>query len=1034
MKQIIPSEISSILSKSYKVFVKRNDSFWTDTLEHLSSVARRKECPDFLSSWINETMAILRDEKRISVVLLMPVDGCWGIYINESDEYLFTYSDVKNLYLSYRFYKYLKQNKDTRLMAGALLYETALYTMRAKAGKKGIPVDWNKNNGEAMRLVKTLFGNGEKSENALLKEYEKLLGYERDRKIVSLDKVDMYVEGCATSGEETMVELSVFEKPEESVIVQLAPGQKKTIQREGGSVNIYLRDVIEEPSGEIVDYKDYCKLMSLLDDYFVEVCIVQGDVTYKEFLRHLRGLDYFKKDDNSLINILLMFMRIFYKDRINRNEYLYNLMLVVEDYISYNIMKDIVYKKFWGEGKFIKNNLNAIVKVVMEERCSRAEWLNNLELNDKNIIRESAVNRFSKIIENPYFKDLEKYKWQADVPSFLKKGFKMASGDSSLSNWKMNITNELGLHKGIIGILHEERLLRGEVRPYSGFKRHDGGRIYEIMSLRVHFWKNKNLFQSGGQVYVFTTDNKLCGTAEVLDVREYSILIVLQDVEFTVPEKGCVSAVCEDDLSLQVSLEAIEKLKEGNSVFRNIIFSRKEKMPFKNEDDIDYFNKLVSEDISQAGAVMAGLTNNGITIIQGPPGTGKTTVISEIILQYLKRGKKVLLSSQTNSAVDNALAEVVKYRETNKGVGRVASTKEKISDETIKRVWIKSGRDLEIFERSYKEGYVIGATNVGTHTLSVMRGKEFDVLLMDEAGKANLIESVLPMLLVNESGKMIIVGDDKQGKPFEYDNDIVDLYIEKEEAIHRGLRLSREERQYIKEQVNKSLFERLVEFGRKSIMLKINYRSSPQIVELVSKLFYEGQLLPGNTIVPKSKSVIVVDTSKKTGINERCETEVTVTGVNKGYKNIYEAKIVVDELKETIKFKYLSAGIRPRQLSGITILTPYASQVEEIERQLYAGLSGQLPKQAIDELSDNVCTIDSFQGREDEVVIISFVRSNDNPYEVGFLNELNRINVVLSRAKRKMVLIGDFNTLMNVSKGSNSGYIQWIFKTIYKFW
>lgn len=447
---------------------------------------------------------------------------------------------------------------------------------------------------------------------------------------------------------------------------------------------------------------------------------------------------------------------------------------------------------------------------------------------------------------------------------------------------------------------------------------------------------------------------------------------------------------------------------------------------------INFFNPSIADDNSQSEAVSECLGGNDITLIQGPPGTGKTTVIAEIILQFLKAGRTVLLTAQTNNAVDNALGCVMKWKRPSMGVARVASTQEKIVDPIIKDIWIKSNRELEEFEEKYKDGYVIGATNVGTHTLGIMEGKDFSVLVMDEAGKANLVESILPMLLIRREGKLIVVGDHKQGTPFSYEEDIINLFIKRETELHSRLRILKEREISLKERLNQSLFERLIEGGYKNILLKVNYRSNPEIVELTSKLFYNGELIPAKKATRPAKSVILIDTSKKAGYGERQETEVIIEGEGRGYKNTYEAQIVVGELKGILKYRYIATGIKTRHLAGVTILAPYIFQVGEIRRYISQGMARQIPAVSLDELLDNVTTIDSFQGREDDIIIISFTRSNENPHEVGFLSELNRINVALSRAKRKMILIGDFKTLMNARKGPNSAYIRNIFRTIYE--
>lgn len=1019
-----------ILDKCRKIPINRNEKFWMDAVGFLGSISRASGYPDFLVSWTKEVVNILRDEKKVNVFLVMPEDGCWGIYITGKENYLFTYNDGLNIYIGYRLYKILKEKNAHNLLAGLLLHETALFIMRIRTEKKGGTVDINKNHGEAMRLERALVGSGKKGDTLLSDLYINLVSMELDRRKVTLDKEDLFVEGCAISGEEIIAEISSIRYPDESFILQLAPGQKKSLPYSGGNFSVQAEDFNDLFKLEPINFKDYCSLMKIMGNYFVEESIINGEGPFKELLMYVRRLDFSKESDNFLLRILWLFTQKFFNNKIPRAEFLYNIFLLIDEYITYFIMREIVKGKYWKVGKYVREYMDEIADIVYKTKIEELPSEFYLVKQDKEKIREWLLMWFSNINMGvvPSF-----LKWVEKVPGNITKYYKKITTASVVSDYTKDIYTELSLHEEVLGIIEAVGDLMNELRPYNGIKKGEDPRICELNMMRVHFWKDRNIFTRGEKAGIYSYDNVGHGLVEIIDVKEYSIVVFLSDSEVDIPLTGYIKKLEEEDLSLSVSLEAISRVKGGEGIIRRLSEVQPHSTMYeRGATSLIPFNPLIANDESQCIAVNEGLGSEDITLIQGPPGTGKTTVIAEIVLQYLKMGKKVLLTSQTNNAVDNALKDIMKHRSVDMGVGRVASTQEKIVDSNIKDIWIKSSRELEEFEREYKYGFVIGATNVGTHTLRVMRGKEFSVLVMDEAGKANLVESILPILLIKEKGKLIIVGDHKQGTPFNYDEDIINLFIKREVELHPRLRIPKERGILLKGKLNQSLFERLIEGGYKSVLLKVNYRSSPSIVELVSKLFYNGQLIPAKP-PEKARSVIILDTSKKAGASERKETEVVIEGESRGYKNIYEARIIVEELKELLRYRYIATGIKTRHVTGVTILAPYIYQVQEIRRQVSQGLSRVLPSTAIEDLLDNVITIDSFQGREDEITIISFTRSNENPSEVGFLSELNRINVALSRAKRKMVLIGDFQTLMNAKRGSNVTFIREIFRTIYNF-
>jgi hypothetical protein len=1024
-------EIRNIIQRCRKILINRNERFWTDAVEHLLSITKKGDAPAFLISWIKEIVSIARDTDNVNIYLVMPENGSWGISIYGKNDYNFTYNEKNDIYISQRLYSYLKEKKLRNYLAGVLLHEIAEYIMRIKSEKKGLVVDLSKNHGEVLRIEKAFIGKGIRTETMLQDVFKDLSLMEEDRKRIVLDKKDIYVASCIMNGEEIIAEVKSFDKDEE-FLIELCPGEIKSISYTGGTFSIKAEDFREIGLSNI-EFSDYCSFMKIIDDYFIEEAVINSNGPFKELLDYIKGLRYFKDNENYLIKVLCDFIKKYSERKDKRHEFLYNVFLVIDEYMSYRYMANIVKDTYWKKGMRVKDNFKEISMELYTKQIDKFPKSFYPEKTHKEKTRERQLSWFSRMDAVPLFNKIEGYEWQEEVPANVAKLYGTGTSKSILEGYQNDIEKELLLHEEILKISKKMQELIKEGRSYNNVKKGEDKRVNELTMIRLHFWKDNNILKSGDKIMIYTCDDRMCTFAEVIEVKENSILVFIEDPAVFIPESGYVKKFEAEDASIDVSLGAINCLKRNSAVCKKLFTQNEEEIKIEQLPKMSYFNTMIESDKSQTYAVQKGVFGSETTLIQGPPGTGKTTVIAEIILQLLKSGKKVLLSSQTHNAVDNALNEVLRLKDKAIGIGRVASKEEKISDTVIKHIWIKNSRDLEEFEFKFKHGYVIGATNVGTHTLNVMQGREFDVLVMDEAGKANLIESLLPMLLVKESGKFIIVGDHKQGGPYAYDENLVDLFITKEIEARKNIAISEEDKYVIKRKLNQSLFERLVEGRQKSILLKVNYRSTPDIVSLVSRLFYNNEIVPYKKAPERAKSVIVVDTSKRAQRDEREESEVIKEGETRGYKNVYEARLVVEELKEILRYRYIATGIRNKRITDVTILAPYIFQIDEIRKQISIGMAGKLPYEFIEDLLGNVSTIDSFQGREDEIVIISFTRSNFNPYEVGFLCELNRINVALSRAKRKMILIGDFETLTNVRKGYNASYIRDIFKVISSF-
>lgn len=282
---------------------------------------------------------------------------------------------------------------------------------------------------------------------------------------------------------------------------------------------------------------------------------------------------------------------------------------------------------------------------------------------------------------------------------------------------------------------------------------------------------------------------------------------------------------------------------------------------------------------------------------------------------------------------------------------------------------------------------LVGATCIGINSQKRFANLDFDVTIIDEAGQIQVHNALVPMSVSN---KLIMLGDHKQIPP-NADPDLVALCEAND--VETGL-------------LSKSLFEQMYEdLSKKSpantIMLDTQYRMPAQIADTISDWFYDGAYYsPGfkqglTGLIPKlsASPYIIIDTSAAPNRHEK-----KIEGA--GSSNALEASIVADIVRHL-------ASDPENDLKEIGVISAYKSQVKLIKNRI----SRFLPRELTGEM---VATLDSFQGQERDIILYSFTKSstmNPNLRRIGFLNELRRLNVAMSRCKKTLVLIGDMEFL-----------------------
>ncbi|XP_047319933.1 regulator of nonsense transcripts 1 homolog [Impatiens glandulifera] len=404
---------------------------------------------------------------------------------------------------------------------------------------------------------------------------------------------------------------------------------------------------------------------------------------------------------------------------------------------------------------------------------------------------------------------------------------------------------------------------------------------------------------------------------------------------------------------------------------------------------------------SQVFAVKSVL-QKPISLIQGPPGTGKTVTSAAIVYHMAKQGQgQVLVCAPSNVAVDQ-LAEKIsatglkvvrlcaKSREavsspvehlTLHYQVRHLDTSEKSELHKLQQLKDEQGELSSSDEKKYKalkratereiaqSADVICCTCVGAGDPRLCNFR-FRQVLIDESTQATEPECLIPMVLGVK--QVVLVGDHCQLGPV----------IMCKKAARAGLA--------------QSLFERLVILGVKPIRLQVQYRMHPALSEFPSNSFYEGTLQNGVTINERQSPGIdfpwPVPNRPMFFYVQMGQEEISSSGTS--YLNRTEAANV-----EKIVTTFLRCGVMPNQIG---VITPYEGQRAYIVN--YMSRNGALRQQLYKEIE--VASVDSFQGREKDFIILSCVRSNEHQ-GIGFLNDPRRLNVALTRARYGIVLLGN---------------------------
>lgn len=496
------------------------------------------------------------------------------------------------------------------------------------------------------------------------------------------------------------------------------------------------------------------------------------------------------------------------------------------------------------------------------------------------------------------------------------------------------------------------------------------------------------------------------------------------------------------------TMQRLQKMGEAQySSFIRVLFGLSSPTPVSasyKDQSIEWLDPTLND--SQKEAVKFALSSKEIALIHGPPGTGKTHTLIELILQFLKQELRVLVCGPSNISVDNIVERLSPHKvpivrlghparllpsvlnhsldvltQTSDAAEIVRDVRKEMDSKQASIRKTKSGRerrqiygDLRELRKEYRErekkcvGTLVGGSKVVLATLHgaggfQLRNEDFDVVIIDEASQALEAQCWVPLL---GAKKVVLAGDHLQLPPT-----IKSL----NSSVKKKAKDDGDSNLIVGMTLETTLFDRLLEMHGEGIkrMLTTQYRMHEKIMRFPSDELYGGELVAADAVRERLlkdlpydvdetedtiEPIVYYDTQGGDFPEKSEEEGIAKKGkglLSESKSNEMEAALVKYHVQSLV-----DAGVKP---DDIAVVTPYNAQL--------AAMSGPL-KEAFPGIE--LGSVDGFQGREKEAIVVTLVRSNDKG-EVGFLGEKRRLNVAMTRPKRHLCVIGDSET---VRKGS----------------
>ncbi len=560
----------------------------------------------------------------------------------------------------------------------------------------------------------------------------------------------------------------------------------------------------------------------------------------------------------------------------------------------------------------------------------------------------------------------------------------------------------------------------------------------EYLSIDIERTTNHNephLFSGGKMAALFSNTHpgaeQLNGTVKVLAPNKIRLSLSVDELPDWCDDGKLGINLLFDEASYREMDIALEKVIDASNSrlaeLRDVLYKIKPAQ-FDNKIQVP---PIAGLNDSQQQAVQKIISAKDIAIIHGPPGTGKTTTLVKAIAQTLQTEQQVLVCSSSNTAVDLLTEKLVRegihvlrlgnparvseevirntldskliahesykdlksYRKTADEYFRMASKYKRTFGREEReqrqllyneaRKTIKDARNLEdyIIQQLFDKAQVIACTPV-VSSGRMMRNRQFSTVFIDEAAQALEPMCWIP---ITRSNKVVFAGDHFQLPPT----------VKSKIAEAGGLK--------------ETLFEYCMDLPNVSVMLDTQYRMHEQIMGYSNLKFYTSSLKADASVKSHLLSADENDYLLNTPVEfidtAGCGYTEILNPESLSIANPEEGQLLLKHLKLLLQQHAQFAGSEKPLTIGV--ISPYKEQVQYLATEISEDEELKLNTAQI-----AVKTIDGFQGQEKDIIYISLVRSNDRQ-EIGFLSDIRRMNVALTRARKKLVLIGDSSTLGN---------------------
>ncbi|MFY0626951.1 MAG: AAA family ATPase [Reichenbachiella sp.] len=585
--------------------------------------------------------------------------------------------------------------------------------------------------------------------------------------------------------------------------------------------------------------------------------------------------------------------------------------------------------------------------------------------------------------------------------------------------------------KKMLGTSLKERRLQGVCwYPVNLDKtKFDAGERLIVKVSRPIEHKDAHLFASGKLVSLFSSTG---GMGDFEDaVNGVVNNVTKQDMHVTINSDDIPDWIYHGQLGIQLLFDE-NAYREMDKALQTLLKNKDERIAELKHiilgDKPASFNTIqIIQDLglnNNQNVALAQIHNaQDIAIIHGPPGTGKTTTLVQAIMETLKTENQVMVCAPSNAAVDLLSEKLGEQKIEVLRIGHPARVNEEMLSKTMDakianhrdyknlKEMRKQSEEYFAMAKKYKRNFgqnertqrraikaeahklkddarqlefyimndilsktqVIACTLVGANN-QALKGMTFNTVFIDEAAQSLEPACWIPILKTN---RVVLAGDHCQLPPT----------VKSFDAAKKGLEVT--------------LFEKAIQRNQADIMLNEQYRMNEKIMTFSSRFFYKNALVANDSV--KYWKVFDGDLEVEFVDTAGCAFYEAVDKETRSSFNSEEANLLLKHLRTYLE-QVETVG-KSAEIEKLGIISPYKAQTSLLTELI---IDEGLGEEALKKI--NINTVDSFQGQERDVIYISLVRSNENG-EIGFLSDTRRMNVAMTRAKKKLVVIGDSGTI-----------------------